>query len=433
MSNYDDFIISILNISSELIKDIDTVKDSNGDLNIYVKLNYSNIKCPCCAEDVKVHGYTYRNIKHSILNNRKCHIIFKQIRFKCKKCDLTFSQDNPFSNRNEKISHETKINILNDLKRTANTYSYVASKNGVTPTEVQKIFDKCVDIKRHILPEALSIDENYFPESSYDSLYMCIFMNFNNGEIVDVLPDRRKEYLISYLSNIKNKTLDEKTHLSELNRVKYISIDLNDYYRDVLKTYFPNALICADEFHVIKNLNFYFNKVRLRCRNKTDDENLIYLLTKFNFVLYHDTNLYNEPSYNKKLGRYINYLGIRDYLFESFPELKLAYELKEEYLYFNSHTKLVNAKDELIKIADKFSKSEIKEYIKFYNLLINWFQEIVNSFTIINGKRINNSYIESRNKNINSLIYNANGLINFKRTRNRIMYCLNKSDTYKYK
>ena len=32
---------------------------------------------------------------------------------------------------------------------------------------------------------------------------------------------------------------------------------------------------------------------------------------------------------------------------------------------------------------------------------------------------------------IEKLISNANGFTNFKRTRNRILYCLNKNDTYK--
>jgi transposase len=50
---------------------------------------------------------------------------------------------------------------------------------------------------------------------------------------------------------------------------------------------------------------------------------------------------------------------------------------------------------------------------------------------MVGSKRINNSYIESRNNQIEKLFFNANGFMNFKRTRNRILYCLNKKDTYK--
>lgn len=64
-------------------------------------------------------------------------------------------------------------------------------------------------------------------------------------------------------------------------------------------------------------------------------------------------------------------------------------------------------------------------------LLVNWREQITNSFTVVDGKRINNSYIAAKNRLISRLIYNANGFKNFKRTRNRILYCLNAKDTYK--
>jgi transposase len=101
------------------------------------------------------------------------------------------------------------------------------------------------------------------------------------------------------------------------------------------------------------------------------------------------------PRYNKRLKQNVNYRDIRDLLFTTFPDLKQAYELKE-----------------------------------YYTLLLNWSEEIINSFAVITGKRINNSYIESKNKLLEKILYNANGFTNFKRTRNRILYCLNKNDSY---
>lgn len=132
MSIYDDFIIRVLNIDAESILDVKATNDGDGNLNIEVKIKCSDVKCPICNGNVIVHGYNQKKITHSIFNNKGCIILFNQIRFKCKKCNLTFSQNNPFAKRNEKISHETKLNILNDLKRAANTYSYVGIKNGVT-------------------------------------------------------------------------------------------------------------------------------------------------------------------------------------------------------------------------------------------------------------------------------------------------------------
>ena len=37
---------------------------------------------------------------------------------------------------------------------------------------------------------------------------------------------------------------------------------------------------------------------------------------------------------------------------------------------------------------------------------------------------------ESKNKEVGRLIFSANGFKNFKRTRNRMLYCLNEEDTF---
>ena len=59
-------------------------------------------------------------------------------------------------------------------------------------------------------------------------------------------------------------------------------------------------------------------------------------------------------------------------------------------------------------------------------MLTNWKQEIINSFNLdCDGNRINNSVIEGRNKMIKQIIDNSNGVGNFYRLRNRIMYCIN--------
>lgn len=425
------FITNILNVDDKDIDSLDCIDDSNGNLTLTIKLlRKESDVCPACDKPGRIHGYNTKKLNHSIFANRKCIIIFKQRRYKCVDCDLTFSESNPFAKRNEKITHETKINVLKDLKRTNVTYNQVAGRYNITATEVQRIFDKHVNIEPHALPEALSIDEHYFPNSDYDGLYMFIMMDFRTGELIDIYPDRKKSYLISKFSAIKNRTYNDKTHTSELSRVKYISMDLNDYYRQVCKLYFPNAIICADEFHVIKNLNDYFDNVRKRCRRNCDSDLYIYLLTKFECVLSVDADLDNIGKYNRKLGRYINYRGIRELIFEAFPDIRIAYELKEDYILFNRTATLNNAEIELEKLIEAFKNCSIKEYKAFSSLLINWKKEIVNSFIVIEGKRINNSFIESRNRQIGSLIYNANGLSNFKRTRNRIMYCINKNNTY---
>ena len=78
--------------------------------------------------------------------------------------------------------------------------------------------------------------------------------------------------------------------------------------------YIIKAKVCADSFHVLKHLTDDFRKVRIKCQNSTENPTLKHLLVKFNKAFDHkyQNSLDNEPRYNKKLGRYINYRGIRD-------------------------------------------------------------------------------------------------------------------------
>jgi transposase len=426
----DKFITDMLNINAEDLEFLDSTKKPDGTMLITLRLKPKPIVCPYCKGAVKIHGYYSRKLVHSALVGRKCVLIYQQRRYKCDSCELTFHEPNPFINTKENLTYETKINVLKDLKYPEATYTSVARRYNLSATKVQRIFDRHVSIPRKHLPAVLSMDEHYFPESNYSSLYCCLLMDFLTGELIDVLPDRKKPYVMDYLSNIKKDTLDDSTHTSELDNVKYLSIDLYDNFRDLAKTYFPSAIICADSFHVLQHLTDAFRKIRIRCRKDTEDPAVNYLLAKFKFVFHHDTFLDNEAKYNKSLGQYINYRGIRDLLFLQFPLLQQAYELKEYYINFNSSATKDNSADGLEAAIHKFEEYDIPEYREFKNLLINWHDEILNSFTIVENRRINNSYIESKNRLLAKLIDNANGFTNFTRARKRILYCFNKNDTF---
>ena len=60
-------------------------------------------------------------------------------------------------------------------------------------------------------------------------------------------------------------------------------------------------------------------------------------------------------------------------------------------------------------------------------MLIKWKQEIINSFSLYRGRRINNSVAESMNATIKDLISNTKGIRNSERRKKRIMYAVNKT------
>ena len=114
----------------------------------------------------------------------------------------------------------------------------------------------------------------------------------------------------------------------------------------------------------------------------------------------------------------------------SYTKNAATYELKEYYINMNSSCTASTAAKMLEEAIDVFRNSGIFEYEPFATLLINWREEIINSFTYVGDSRINNSHIESKNRMLERLMYNANRFRNFDRTRNRILYCPNRNEIY---
>ena len=57
----------------------------------------------------------------------------------------------------------------------------------------------------------------------------------------------------------------------------------------------------------------------------------------------------------------------------------------------------------------KFLHSPLTEFHKFYRLLKNWRQEIINSFNKVNGHIISNGGTERANRDIETIIRHAFG------------------------
>ncbi|MBS5115580.1 MAG: transposase [Erysipelotrichaceae bacterium] len=187
--------------------------------------------------------------------------------------------------------------------------------------------------------------------------------------------------------------------------------------------------MCCDSFHIIKNINILLKNERIKLMKKYEKNSIeYYLLKHFHFLLMMDSSKIkeNKARYNHKLKRYINYPQLLELILDINPILKEAYNLKELYLIFNSISSIEDARINLSEVIREYSSSNIESYRKLSITLIEWFEEIINSFILYKGKRISNGKIEGTNSRIKTILKNANGFKNFSRMRNRIMYCINK-------
>lgn len=445
-------ILRLFNLEDEDIQDISFSIAGNCSV-ADVLLRDERSPCPECGNDhVLIKGYQIKMINHGVLSDRKCLIRYHARRYLCPVCKKTWYEHNPFCFNSMKISALTVKNVLDDLKESTETFSSVAKRYHISPTSAASIFDQHVRMPRLTLPEYQCWDEAYaFFHHGENSKYVFTILDFKSQEPVDILPSRKKQYLISYFMNIPSE---------ERKRVKMISTDMYNEYRSVIHEVFRDSVIhCCDHYHVAQELSRKVDKVRIRIMksipkykekgsNKQTDE--YYLLKKFNWLIFkrEDTRLKDkllifepnrERKMNHKLQRMLNYYDIRTMIEAIHPDLKAAWRLKDDLVDFYDNNTQNTAGDALNALIRKFRESGVPEMIEFARTLRNWHQEIVNSFIIVNygyrvdkdtgqvvvsARKLNNGLMENRNSIIKTIKKNSNGYTNWDRFRNRCLYVL---------
>lgn len=99
-------IIKFLNLEDieDRIDKIEVRKD-NGILSFIITLKSSDERCPVCGlNELVVHDYRIKKIKHSISTAANCYIHNKASRYKCKVSSGLRQQDN-VQNQNPEYNH----------------------------------------------------------------------------------------------------------------------------------------------------------------------------------------------------------------------------------------------------------------------------------------------------------------------------------------
>ena len=170
---------------------------------------------------------------------------------------------------------------------------------------------------------------------------------------------------------------------------------------------FPNAVNSLDRFHLIQEFNRRLERIRIDAMNRVkpnpnfketnhssseitkhrEMEKQYYVLKKFNWLLLKNDNKISDLNMEKKSDTY-------------------------------------TAKDSPNELIREFKSSSIPVMNEFWDTMVRWKNEIINSFIKVNPektKRINNGIIENRNKTIKNIKHNSNGCRNWERFRNRVM------------
>ena len=364
-------ILGIANISA------DKIERNREGVHIYISTKQSVHVCPCCGQKTKyIHDYRTQKIKDLNLYGEHCYLMLRKRRYVCGNCGKRFYEKYDFLPKYSHFSQRVYLSILKAMERKASCKD-IAAEHNVSSATVLRIFSlRCFTVRPQ-LPEVIGIDE--FKGNTGGEKYNCIITDITNSTVLDILPSRKKDKLLTYF---RKYTKEERS------KVKVFVCDMWKDYRDI-SALFPNAILVTDKYHWVRQAIWAVENVRKRVQ--------------------------------KTFPKYILLA----------PKEKLSIEdgIVLEYM-LNQNTDLYNAwqlKEMFYKFKDSASYDEAVERLKEFILyaerdnclkaLHNWSAPILNSFKY----KYTNAFTEGMNNNIKVLKRIAYGYRNFDNFRRRIL------------
>ena len=244
-----DYTSELLNLEDVIITNVENIADQ---LHIYLELPRIAHTCPACgATTDHIHDYRMQTIKDVPLA-RDTFLHLRKRRYRCS-CGKRFFEKNTFLPRYYRVTSRLVAEIMFSFKKLVSAKE-IGSRFNVSAVTAMRYFN-LFSKKPTALPEVISLDE--FKGNSGGQKYNSIVADPKDGIVLDILPNRYESDLIGYFSQFPNKT-----------NVKYFVCDMNPHFRRVAQTCFPNAVIVADRYHVVRQVYWAMERVRKNEQNK---------------------------------------------------------------------------------------------------------------------------------------------------------------------
>ena len=374
--------------------EITSVTRDGGHLSIWARYT-GPICCPDCGStELRNKGWSRRSVRHEDFGLRRVVLELCVRRAHCLSCGRYFRQALPGILPRQRASEAFQKAICQDHLDGINR-SRLGRRKGIGAATVQRYFLR--QLQRQFgkghppeCPQVLGIDEHFFTRKQG---YATTFCDLKNHRIYDVVLGRSQAALESYLRKLKGR-----------DRVRIVCMDLATVYRSIARTFFPNAEIVADRFHVVRLVNQHF----LACWRDIDpagarNRGLLSLMRR------HHHNL--SPEQKGKLARY----------FSDKPVLAPVYAFKQRLCHLLGY-KHRTAKQcrrlvpKFLRAATQLRQSGLAQLVTLGDTLLSWSEEIVRMWRYTR----NNGITEGFHNKMELISRQAYGFRNFDNYRHRV-------------
>jgi transposase len=331
-------------------------------------------------------------VKDAPIRGKHVELVIKKRRFWCAKCRKPFMEPAPGISKRSRTTQRFKSNVTWSSEKFS-TLKDVAKASRCSEGYVYKAVYEMLELKQRQFqypwPKVLGIDEHKFKKTKNRELFFAtIFVDHKAKRIFEVVEGRDAETLRIALDKVSGR--DE---------VLIITMDLADHYRQFCRSYFPNARIVADCFHVEKLFSSLLNKKRL---NVTGDKRKNPIRT---LVLRKRSDL--KPYELNALQDWLN----------QHPHVREVYEYKEAIKRFYNCKGQSRARKIFKNILDKMGNSKQEGVISLRETIIEWRTEIL----AFHAKKLTNARTEGFNRLAKLLQRKAFGFRTFKFYRLKLL------------
>lgn len=416
-------ILTLLGINPLEFEVHPAIDESENEIIIYATLKDEiNRVCPNCkSHEIRVKDFRVQSIRHqcSIFEKKKIILQLSKRRYMCKKCGKTFTQQSSVTSKKHTISDKVVWAICVDLVEPV-SFSYIGRKYQISPQYIKDIFMSNIKVGRAALPMCLSIDEKRFTTDT--GKYICVLSNARSCTIVDVLADRKKDFLFEYFS--RKSEIERKT-------VKFFTSDMYEVYREVKKKFFNEAIHIVDPFHVSRLFTETIQKIRKDYLVKYEKGTKEYNFIKKNWKIFL-INPYGPKAekiffVDKNTGVIYTLKEKIRIVLSIHPDFLSIYNLYADYCnYIRLGFDDDDLKRDLSFIVDKALCSTNKHIVTLGKTLYSFYDEILNYFMSYNAYKVSNASAESINSKIQEMITVSKGLRSFNVIKTRLLYSYKK-------
>ncbi len=208
--------------------------------------------CPDCGgKKLKTKAYAVRNLKHGFWSGKMIILYLTVPKLFCVQCRRYFMAPVPGVLPKKRATEQFRKEVFH-LHHGGLTQKHLSISHEISTATVERWYQDFVayrvkELSGRSCPIVMGIDEHFF---SRKEGYATTFADLRNHKVFDVVLGRSEESLKAYLRQLKGR-----------DNVRVVVMDLSETYRSIIKKYFPNAMIVADRFHVVRLLNHHFLKI----------------------------------------------------------------------------------------------------------------------------------------------------------------------------